>query len=82
MTPAEELVIHLINLAAAARFIVMNRPWPSCKQTKEDKIAALKRHTRDFTDQRRTNDDTGLTYLESTEDYKYNTLAVGRMVVQ
>jgi hypothetical protein len=33
-------------------------------------------------DQQKTDDDTGLSYLESAEAYKYDTLAIGQMIAQ
>jgi hypothetical protein len=33
-------------------------------------------------DQQKTDDDAGLSYLESAEAYKYDTLAIGRMIAQ
>jgi hypothetical protein len=62
--------------------VVMVSPCPPHKQTNEDKIAALKRRACDFMGQPRTDDDAGLSYLESAEAYDYNTLAVGRMIAQ
>jgi hypothetical protein len=38
---------------------------PSSKQTKKDKVAALKKHAHDFMGQPRTSDNTGLSYLVS-----------------
>jgi hypothetical protein len=32
--------------------------------------------------QQKTDDDAGLSYLESTEAYKYDTLAIGHMIAQ
>jgi hypothetical protein len=49
---------------------------------KEDKILALKRCTQEFGDQQMTSDDAGPSYLENTDTYEYDTLAVGRMIVQ
>jgi hypothetical protein len=62
--------------------IVTISPSPPPKQTGSDKIAALKRRTRDFMGQPRSSDDVGLSYLESAEDYEYDTLAVRRMIAQ
>jgi hypothetical protein len=45
-------------------------------------IVALKRHTHDFTCQQTTHDNRHISYLESTDDYKDNMLAIGRMIVQ
>jgi hypothetical protein len=61
----------------------MNLPCPSCKQTDIDKIAALKRHTCDFMGQKRSSDDhVQSSYLESADIYKYNTLAVARLIAR
>jgi hypothetical protein len=64
-------------------------PCPSSKQAVDGSVAALKRHTRDFMgqlqssgDQQKTDDDAELSYLESAETYKYDTLAIGRMIAQ
>jgi hypothetical protein len=55
---------------------------PSPKQADSDKVVALKRHTCDFMGQQRTDDNAGLSYLESVDNYKYDTLAIGRMIAQ
>jgi hypothetical protein len=67
----------------------MIQPCPSSKQAVNGSIMALKRRARDFMgqpqssgEQQKTDDDAGLSYLESAEAYKYNTLAVGRMIAQ
>jgi hypothetical protein len=67
----------------------MIQPCPSSKQAVNGSVAALKRRTRDFmgqprssSDQQKTDDDAGLSYLESTDAYEYDTLAIGRMIVQ
>jgi hypothetical protein len=68
--------------------IVTILPCPSSKQAVDGSIAALKRHAHDFMGQPRTSgeqqktedDDAGLSYLESTEKYEYDTLAIGRMI--
>jgi hypothetical protein len=57
-------------------------PCPSPKQTSKDKIAALKRRAYDFMGQHRTDDDAGLSYLESVDAYEYNMLAIGRLIMQ
>jgi hypothetical protein len=64
-------------------------PCPSSKQAVDGSIAALKRRARDFmgqpqpsSDQQKTDNDTGLSYLESAEAYEYDTLAVGWMIAQ
>jgi hypothetical protein len=49
-------------------------PCPLRKQTNEDKIAALKRHACNFMGQQRTDDDAELSYLESMDNYEYDTL--------
>jgi hypothetical protein len=56
-------------------------PCPSPKQAGSDKIAALKRRACDFMGQPRTDDNAGLSYLESVDTYEYDTLAIGRMIV-
>jgi hypothetical protein len=61
---------------------VMISPCPSPKQAGSNKIAALKRHACDFMGQQRTDGNAGLSYLESADNYKYNTLAIGRLIVQ
>jgi hypothetical protein len=61
---------------------VTNPPCPSHKQAKEDKIAALKKRARDFRSQQMTSDDAGPSYLENTDTYKYDMLAVRWMIVQ
>jgi hypothetical protein len=61
---------------------VMISPCPPPKQTGNDKITALKRHACDFMGQQRTNDNAGLSYLESAEAYNYDTLAIGRLIAQ
>jgi hypothetical protein len=56
-------------------------PCPSRKQTGTDKIAALKRRARDFMGQQRSSDDDVQTsYLESVDNYKYDTLAIARLI--
>jgi hypothetical protein len=57
-------------------------PRPSSRQMKADKIAALKRRAREFGNQQKTSDDAGPSYLENADAYKYDTLAIGRMIVQ
>jgi hypothetical protein len=69
---------------------VTNLPCPSSKQAVNGSIVALKRRAHDFMGQQRSDgdqqmthdDDAGLSYLESVDKYKYNTLAVGWMIVQ
>jgi hypothetical protein len=62
---------------------VTNLPCPSAKQANNGSIAVLKRHTHDFRDQQMTgDDDTGISYLESVDNYEYDMLAIGRMIVQ
>jgi hypothetical protein len=65
------------------------QPCPSSKQAVDRSVAALKRCACDFMgqlrssgDQQKTDDDAGLSYLESAEAYKYDTLAIGRMIAQ
>jgi hypothetical protein len=58
------------------------RHAPPSKQTKKDKVAALKKRTHDFMSQQKTSDDAGPSYLENADTYKYDTLAVGQMIVQ
>jgi hypothetical protein len=56
---------------------------PSPEQAENDQVADLKRRTWHYADQRLTSDDTaGLSYLESADAYEYNTLAIGRLIVQ
>jgi hypothetical protein len=56
-------------------------PCPSCKQTNADKINALKRCTRDFMGKpRSSNDDVQTSYLESVDNYEYDTLAIARLI--
>jgi hypothetical protein len=62
--------------------IVTILPCPSPKQARGNKVAALKRHPHDFMGQQRSDDDAGLSYLESADKYKYDMLAIGRMIVQ
>jgi hypothetical protein len=57
-------------------------PCPSPKQAGSDKIVALKRCACDFMGQPRTDDDAVLSYLESVDAYKYDMLAIRRMIVQ
>jgi hypothetical protein len=68
---------------------VMIQPCPSSKQAVDGSITALKRRTCDFMgqprtsgEQQKTDDDAGLSYLESAEAYEYNTLAVGWMITR
>jgi hypothetical protein len=61
---------------------VTNPPCPLLNAAEKRSIAALKRRAHDFMGQQRTDDDAELSYLESTDNYKYDTLAVGRMIVQ
>jgi hypothetical protein len=59
------------------------QPCPSCKQTNADKINALKRRTRDFMGQPRSSDDDVQTsYLESTDNYEYDMLAIARLIAR
>jgi hypothetical protein len=56
-------------------------PCPSCKQTDTNKINALKRRTHDFMGQQRSSDDdVQISYLESADTYKYDTLAISRLI--
>jgi hypothetical protein len=59
----------------------MNPPCPSCKQTKEDKVAALKKRTHDFMGQQRSTDDDD-SYLMHADTYEYDTVAVARTIAQ
>jgi hypothetical protein len=62
---------------------VMNPPCPSSKQANDRSMAPLKRHARDLGNQQTTGDDNaGPSYLENTDKYKYNMLAIGRMIAQ
>jgi hypothetical protein len=66
---------------AISTWHVMNLPCPSSKQANNRSTAALKRHACDFGDQQTTgNDNAGLSYLESVDNYKYDMLAIGRMI--
>jgi hypothetical protein len=58
-------------------------PCSSPKQAGDNKIAALKRHARDFMGQQRSSDDDARSsYLESTDSYKYDMLAIARLILQ
>jgi hypothetical protein len=64
------------------------QPCPSSKQAVDGSVATLKRRTRDFMgqpwtsgEQQKTDDNAGLSYLESAEAYEYDTAAVRRMIV-
>jgi hypothetical protein len=61
---------------------VTDLPEPSSVQAKDGSIAALKRCTHDFTHTQMTNDDAGLSYLESADTYEYDMLAIRRMIAQ
>jgi hypothetical protein len=65
------------------------QPCPSSKQAVDRSIAALKRRACDFMgqprssgEQQKTDDDAGLSYLESAEAYEYNTLTIGQMIMK
>jgi hypothetical protein len=61
---------------------VMNPPCPSLKWVNDGRSAALKRCACDFKDQQTTlGDDSRMSYLESVETDNYNTLAIGRIIV-
>jgi hypothetical protein len=61
---------------------VTNPPCPSSKQVNDSSVAALKRHACDFGDQQTTgDDDAGISYLESMDNYEYDMLAIGRMII-
>jgi hypothetical protein len=63
--------------------VVTILPCPSRKQKDADKINALKRHTHDFMGQSRSSDDDVQTsYLESADSYKYDTLAIARLIMR
>jgi hypothetical protein len=57
---------------------------PPSNQAEDGSIAALKRCAHDFMCQQMTRDDSGsgISYLESTDNYEYDTLAIGQMIVQ
>jgi uncharacterized protein YggE len=60
---------------------VTDLPGPPSVQTTHKKINALKRRARDFMSQQRSSDDDVQTsYLESMDNYKYNTLAIARLI--
>jgi hypothetical protein len=59
----------------------MNLPCPPSNIAEDGSIAALKRRAHDFTHQQTTHDGgTGTSYLESADDYKYNMMAIGRLI--
>jgi hypothetical protein len=60
----------------------MNLPCPPSNKAEDGSIAALKRRAHDFMGRHRTDDDAGLSYLESADAYKYDTLAIGRLIAQ
>jgi hypothetical protein len=80
------LISCAISCAKNCRYLlactVTDLPCPSPKQTGSNKIVALKRCAHDFMGQQRTDDDAGLSYLESVDIYEYDTLAIGRMIAQ
>jgi hypothetical protein len=58
-----------------------HEPCPSSKQANNRSIAALKRCAHDFRDQQVTcGDGAGISYLESADNYEYNTLAIGKVI--
>jgi hypothetical protein len=60
---------------------VTNLPCPPSNQAEDGSIATLQRHTHDFVCQQTTYDGgSGICYLESADSYKYDTLAIGRMI--
>jgi hypothetical protein len=68
--------------------IVTIQPCPSSKQAVDRSVAALKRHARDFMgqprssgEQQKTDDDAGLSYLESAKAYEYDTLTIRQMIM-
>jgi hypothetical protein len=62
---------------------VTNSLCPPSNMAEDGSIVALKRCAHDFTHQQTTHDyDAGLSYLESADTYKYDTLAIGRMIAQ
>jgi hypothetical protein len=67
---------------------VTNPPCPSSKQAVDRSIVALKRHARDLMGQPRSSgdqmisDNAGASYLEEADMYKYDMLAIGRMIAQ
>jgi hypothetical protein len=61
---------------------VTNPPCPSMEQAENDKVVDLKRHAQQYANQQMTSDNTGLSYLESADIYKYDMLAIRRMIVQ
>jgi hypothetical protein len=61
---------------------VTNLPCPSMEQAENDKHMDLKRCVWHYADQQLMDGDAGLSYLESADIYKYNTLAIGRMIAQ
>jgi hypothetical protein len=62
--------------------IVMDPLCHPSNIAEDGSIAALKRRAHDFMHQQTTCDNAGLSYLESADDYEYNMLAIGRMIVQ
>jgi hypothetical protein len=71
------------HLDSGTTSLVTNPPCPSRKQTDADKINALKRRTRDFMGQQRSSDnDVQTSYLESADNYKYDTLAIARLIAR
>jgi hypothetical protein len=54
----------------------MNLPCPPSNKAEDGSIAALKRHAHDFMGRHRTDDNAGLSYLESADAYKYDTLVL------
>jgi hypothetical protein len=60
---------------------VTNPPCPSSKQANNGSIDALKRRSRDFSNQQMTSNEAGPLYLENTDTYKYDTLAISRMII-
>jgi hypothetical protein len=68
----------------------MNLPCPSSKQAVDGSVAALKRRAHDFMGQPRSSgnqqtthdDDAEPSYLENADKYKYDTLAISRMITR
>jgi hypothetical protein len=54
---------------------------PLSNQAEDRSVVALKRCAIDFVHQQTTCDDRHLSYLKSADAYKYDTLAIRRMVV-
>jgi hypothetical protein len=71
-----------LSISGIARASCHKSTLPLIKQANNGSVQALKRCSREFSDQQMTSDDAGPSYLENADKYEYDTLAIGRLIAR